>query len=50
MNLIKAGVRNQMCRSYQIQGKGKKKEFAIRLGRILKINRWSRKAVPHGEG
>ena len=27
-------------RGYRIQGKGKKKEFAIRLGRILKIKRW----------
>ena len=27
-------------RGYRVQGKGKKKEFAIRLGRILKIKRW----------
>jgi hypothetical protein len=25
---------------YRVQGKGKQKEFAIRLGRILKIKRW----------
>jgi hypothetical protein len=27
-------------RGYRIRGKGKKAEFAIRLGRILKIKRW----------
>ena len=27
-------------RGYRIRGKGRKKEFAIRLGRILKIKRW----------
>jgi hypothetical protein len=35
---------------YQVQGKGRKKEFAIRLGRILKIKRWPRKAPPRGGG
>jgi len=27
-------------RGYRVQGKGRNKEFAIRLGRILKIKRW----------
>jgi len=27
-------------RGYRIQGKGREKEFALRLGRILKIKRW----------
>jgi len=27
-------------RGYRIQGKGREKEFAIRLGRILRIKRW----------
>jgi hypothetical protein len=35
---------------YRIQGKGMNKEFAIRLGRILKIKRWPRKAPPRGGG
>ena len=29
-------------RGYRVQGKGREKEFAIRLGRILKIKRWRR--------
>lgn len=27
-------------RGYRVQGKGTNREFAIRLGRILKIKRW----------
>jgi hypothetical protein len=27
-------------RGYRVQGKGSNKEFAIRLGRILKIKPW----------
>jgi hypothetical protein len=34
----------------RVQGKGRNKEFAIRLGRILKIKRWPRKAPPRGGG
>ena len=36
-------------RGYRVQGKGRNKEFAIRLGRILKIKRCPRKAAPRGE-
>ena len=34
------------CRGYRIQGKGREKEFAIRLGRILKIKRWRKTNEP----
>ena len=36
----KAPVALVEYRGYRIQGKGKKKEFAIRPGRVLKIKRW----------